>query len=149
MDWITKEHREFKETMNELIEKHADNPDARRRTFTQWRKRLRGHGKAEEEVLFPTMMQNEQTRPAALEALEWHRTMRFILGEIMETEPGDELWLPRMRVARGVTLNHLGMEEKVALDLVRRVFEPELLGILGKDFKLVEEEQLKKEGVAP
>ncbi len=148
-DWIVKEHDEFRDMLDEIIEMNKDDQEEVKEAFTYMRKRFRGHGKGEEMVVFPLMLQNERTKDAALEALEWHRAVRPPIKEIMETEPaGGRVWVAKIKVIRRIMFDHLEAEERDAVALIRQVYDIEQLVSMGKDFRAVEDDQLKKVGIS-
>jgi hypothetical protein len=90
------------------------------------------------------MEEDRRTRLAALEAQEWHHASTGVMKEIRGIDPGDEIWLPKWLVVRGVILAHLEVEESQALDLLQRYFERDELERLGSEFSAVEESMLRE-----
>lgn len=138
-DIIIEQHREFEELMDQVAGTTADDPEERMWLFHHTRSRLRSHGRAEERVMFPRMEEDERTRPAALEAREWHSASTAVMKELMRTDPGDELWLPKWGVVRGIILAHIDAEEQRALARLREVFPEQELERMGRDFRRAEE----------
>ena len=148
---IMEQHREFRSLMDQVRDSAADDLEERKRLFHLTRSRLNSHGRAEERVLFPRMERDARTRPAALEAWEWHTASSNLMKGIEHLSPADELWMPKWLVIRGVILTHLDAEEARALAPLREVFEQDELERMGRDFLAAEEwiRAGKKEDWAP
>ena len=146
IDIIKEQHKEFRALMDQVRETTADDSEERMRRFRLTRSKLNSHGRAEEAVLFPRMEQDERTRLAALEALEWHAASSNAMKGIAETAPENELWLPKWLVVRGIIMTHLDAEEARALERVRETFTPDEMEQLGRDFLAAEEAVTKRKG---
>jgi hemerythrin superfamily protein len=144
IDIIKEQHREFRELMDNVRDTTVDDPGERLRMFKLTRSKLNSHGRAEERVLFPRMEQDKRTRPAALEALEWHAASSNVMKGVAGTPLESELWLPKWLVARGIIMTHLDAEEARALERIREAFSPDELERLGKEFLLAEEEIIEE-----
>ena len=91
------------------------------------------------------MQANPVTKPVALEALEWHRSARHMLNEIISLSPKDEQWLPKFLVASGIIVAHIKVEEKNALSALQQAFESTEIDKLDREFRSVEDGVLRKE----
>ena len=136
---IKTQHREFRTLMDQVRDTTADDLEERRRLFYLTRSRLNAHGRAEEHVLFPRMERDSLTRPAALEAWEWHKASNNLMRGILQLSPADELWMPKWLVIRGTILMHLDAEEARALEPLKEVFGPEELKQMGREFLAVKD----------
>lgn len=145
VEWIKEEHKIFEDLMENVTKTQASEPQARLHLFNQAIRRLDAYGTAEEETLFPAMQQNSLTKAAALKALEWHRSARHILTELIELNPSDQLWLPKMLVARGIIVAHIKVEEETALTALQQAFEPAEIDQINRDFRSLEDSILKRE----
>jgi len=145
VEWIRKEHRIFKGLMGNVANTKASDPQTRLKLFNQAIKRLDAHGTAEEETLFKVMQTNQATRLASLEALEWHRSARHMLNEIIKLDPKDEHWLPKFLVASGIIVAHIKVEEKNALSTLQQAFKSTEISRSNRDFRSVEDGILRRE----
>lgn len=148
---IMEQHREFRILMDQVRDSAALDLEERKMLFHLTRSKLNSHGRAEERVLFPTMEQDARTRPAALEAWEWHAASNQLMRSLTHLSLADELWMPKWLVIRGVILTHLDAEEARALAPLREVFEQDELEQMGRDFLAADEAARaeKKEDWAP
>jgi len=143
-EWIRDEHKQFRALLGDVVRTTNTELDQRVHLFEKARRGLHAHATAEEEVLFIAMQENSQTRPAALEALEWHRSARRVMKELVDLDPKHELWLPKMKVVQGVILVHFEIEESDALRSIQKAFEPKRLDQLYTDFRSIEKSVLER-----
>jgi len=144
IDIIKAQHREYRALMDQVRDAPADDLEERKRLLDLTRSKLHAHGRAEEHVVFPRMEEDARTRPAALEAWEWHRASNALMRGLLQLAPADELWMPKWLVIRGTIMAHLDAEEARALVSLAEAFGPEELEELGRKFLAVEEDILSR-----
>lgn len=93
--------------MENVVNTKASDSQKRFSLSNQTLKRHDPHRTAEEETLFLAIQDNLLTRSTTLEALEWHRSARRILNELVNMNPNNELWLPNMLVARSILVAYI------------------------------------------
>jgi hypothetical protein len=124
-DHIRTEHWEFIRIMEQLI----GSSEERRDVFSGTLRRMDAHGSAEERHLFPFIMGRGETRELGLELREWHRVIRVETKMIKDLDPEDELFEPRMRMARNILRIHFDLEEREALPLLKDLDDQEVESI--------------------
>jgi hemerythrin-like domain-containing protein len=85
----------------------------------------------EEEVLYPAMKEHPRARELALEGYAEHHVVDTILAELEQTDPDDEQWTAKFKVAKENLEHHIDEEENEAFPAVRRAFSEEELEQLG------------------
>jgi hemerythrin superfamily protein len=146
--WIHEEHERFKVNLADVVKTPGDQLDKRNRLFDKAIKGLDAHGTAEEEVLFSAMQENVETRVGALDSLEWHKSIRRVMRELIELDHKDELWPSKMRLVQGMALAHFKAEES-ALRPIQKAFKPKKLDELLVDFQTMEKGILDKSTEGP
>ncbi len=104
---IKREHREFEFLLDQPIQLGLESKGD---LFPQALEKLDAHAKAEEAVIFPLLKKEPNTRDTGLELSEWHRVIRSLMRDIASLED-DGLWVPSMKVAKSMMIDHFRVEE--------------------------------------
>jgi hemerythrin superfamily protein len=102
---------------------------------------LSQHAAVEEQFLYPAIRErSRQNEDLALEALEEHHVVKWLLFELAKMQPSEERFEAKMKVLAENVRHHVDEERKELFPLVRKVFERqelEDLGILMEEAKAI------------
>jgi hypothetical protein len=116
---------------------------SRSELFAQLKRELTIHEQMEEEVLYPALREISKSRDIALEGYEEHHVVDEILSELEQTQPSDETWAAKWKVARENLEHHIEEEETEMWQAARREFTADELADMGK--RMMEIKQAAKE----
>jgi hypothetical protein len=110
-------------------------PKGRREVFERIRAAFELHAQLEEELLYPELQKHDETRPAALEALQEHRLVKQLLAEIGRERVFDDDVVARVKVLRENVEHHVEEEEDEMFEKARDVLGEAALSELGRHFE--------------
>jgi hypothetical protein len=99
--------------------------------FTKLKAELEIHERIEEEVFYPALKAHPKARELALEGYEEHHVVDQILSELEQTDPTDEQWTAKFKVAKENLEHHIEEEEGDMFKAARSAFSKEELEELG------------------
>jgi hemerythrin-like domain-containing protein len=99
--------------------------------FTKLKTELEIHERIEEEVFYPALKAHPKARELALEGYEEHHVVDQILSELEQTDPTDEQWTAKFKVAKENLEHHIEEEEGDMFKAARSAFSKEELEELG------------------
>lgn len=102
---LEKDHREMEQMLTQLSEKFD------KALFTKLATELVGHERAEEDVLYKAIVDDERTRTITLEGYEEHHVADLIMKELKANEPGTERWMAKLSVLKENVEHHIEEEE--------------------------------------
>jgi iron-sulfur cluster repair protein YtfE (RIC family) len=114
----------------------------REELFARLKGELDLHARIEEEIFYPALEEDEETREITLEAYEEHRLVKQLLAEL-EAEPKDtEEWTAKFTVLKENIEHHVEEEEGEMFKRARQALSKEEIESLGE--KLLEAKQQDK-----
>ena len=102
-DALTQHH----DTLRSLFDKAASDSSV----FQELKKHLQVHHKNEEKILYDVLKTKEPTRKDAIEAVEEHHVIEFLLLELENFPRDHERWAIKLKVPEEYTRHHLKEEE--------------------------------------
>ena len=118
----------------------------REELFTQLKNELDIHARIEEEILYPTLEEYEETRDISLEAYEEHALVKQLLEELAAAPKDDERWTAKFTVLKENVEHHVEEEEGEMFKKARKVLSEDEIEELGD--RLQEAKQLQKSAIA-
>jgi len=118
----------------------------REELFTQLKNELDIHARIEEEILYPTLEEYEETRDISLEAYEEHALVKQLLEELAAAPKDDERWTAKFTVLNENVEHHVEEEEGEMFKKARKVLSEDEIENLGD--RLQEAKQLQKSAIA-
>jgi iron-sulfur cluster repair protein YtfE (RIC family) len=118
----------------------------REELFTQLKNELDIHARIEEEILYPTLEEYEETRDISLEAYEEHALVKQLLEELAAAPKDDERWTAKFTVLKENVEHHVEEEEGEMFKKARKVLSEDEIENLGD--RLQEAKQLQKSAIA-
>ena len=134
------------EEVEMLIEQIETTEDLSEKTvlFEALADQLAAHATIEETLFYPAVM-DESTRELLVEATEEHLSVKRLLADMMELDPGDERFDAKLMVLRDQVVHHAHEEEEGQLfPLVRRLFDDDDLAALGNEMMASFEKLIEK-----
>ena len=118
----------------------------REELFTQLKSELEIHTRIEEEILYPTLEEYEETRAISLEAYEEHAVVKQLLEELSSQSKDDEQWTAKFTVLKENIEHHVEEEEGEMFKKARKVLSEDELEKLGD--RLQEAKRIQKAAMA-
>lgn len=115
----------------------------REELFTQLKTELDLHAHIEETILYPVLEKADETHDITLEALEEHRLVKQLLGELETMDKGDEQWTARFTVLKENIEHHVEEEEDEMFKKARKVLSEAEAEDLGARLEAAKGEPLK------
>lgn len=103
----------------------------REELFTQLKNELDVHTRIEEEILYPTLEEYEETRAISLEAYEEHAVVKQLLEELAAGPKDDEQWTAKFTVLKENIEHHVEEEEGDMFKKARKVLSEDEIENLG------------------
>jgi hypothetical protein len=99
--------------------------------FARLKEELDLHARVEEEIFYPALEEDEETREITLEAYEEHRLVKQLLSEL-EAEPKDtEEWTAKFTVLKENIEHHVEEEEGEMFRKARQLLSEQEIETLG------------------
>ncbi len=137
---IKTDHEIIRELLEKLHDKSARSA-ARRATLPRLKIVITLHQEAEEAAFYPCLLEEKDAREDALESLEEHNVINFVLRELDETAVDDERWRPKLIVLRELYEHHIEEEEDDLFDEAQDILTDEQADEAGKEFMAHKEQQ--------
>ena len=118
----------------------------REELFTQLKSELDVHTRIEEDILYPTLEEYEETRAISLEAYEEHAVVKQLLEELSSEPKDDEQWTAKFTVLKENVEHHVEEEEGEMFQKARKVLSEDEIEKLGD--RLQEAKRVQKSAMA-
>jgi iron-sulfur cluster repair protein YtfE (RIC family) len=118
----------------------------REELFTQLKSELDVHTRIEEDILYPTLEEYEETRAISLEAYEEHAVVKQLLEELSSEPKDDEQWTAKFTVLKENIEHHVEEEEGEMFKKARKVLSEDEIEKLGD--RLQEAKRVQKSAMA-
>jgi hemerythrin-like domain-containing protein len=131
---LTKHHG----TMRELFDKTTSYSSV----FQELKNHLQVHHKNEEKILYDVLKTKEPTRKDAIEAVEEHHVIEFLLFELENFPRDHERWAIKLEVLEEYTKHHLKEEETEVFPEGAKVLSTSEAEEMAVRFEAIKEKQL-------
>jgi hemerythrin-like domain-containing protein len=143
---LKQQHDEVKELFKRF-EASEDEPE-KHELFEQIADDFAAHGTIEEKIFYPAVYVGE-LKEKLQEAVEEHLAAKRVVADLLEMEPSDEQFDPKMKVLKELIEHHVEEEEGELFPLVRQSFAREELEALGEQmeqmFKQLKEDEPREQ----
>jgi hemerythrin superfamily protein len=143
---LIKQHHQPLKDLIEVLKDSEASLSERKSAFEEFAPLLASHAKAEEEVLYVAMKNNEELREDGFEGDVEHIMADQLLEEIPRTTDED-LWSARVKVLAEMIEHHVKEEEQDMFPEIRKELEESERVELGSVYNQRYEELLSKDGV--
>ena len=103
----------------------------REELFTKLKTELQIHTQIEEQIFYPALKQEEETREITLEGIEEHKVVKTLLEEMDAMPVDSEQWTAKLSVLKESVEHHVDEEEGEMFPRMREVMSAEELSELG------------------
>jgi hemerythrin superfamily protein len=131
---LKQDHREVSALLEEATESSERASSKRKTLFDKIRKALAKHMAFEEKHLYPALVTQKPSKDDALEAVEEHGQVKFLLQDIADTDPSDERWKAKVTVLAEDIKHHVKEEESFGgiFSQVKKALDQQQLVELGE-----------------
>jgi hemerythrin superfamily protein len=137
IDLLEGQHRQVEDLFDQLRE--AETPLEKERLFTELADKLAVHSTIEERHFYPSV-KDKETEAILVESVEEHLSIKRILADLLDLDPSDDSFDPRIKMLREEVVHHLEGEEGELFPEVRKLMSEEELEAIGQDMAATQEE---------
>lgn len=134
IDLLKSQHREV-EKIFELIEKSKSSTE-KTALMRDVADSLAGHAAIEEQIFYPSVMENE-TEDMLREAVEEHLAVKRVIVDLLETSVEDESFDAKVKVLKEQVEHHVKEEEGELFSRVKKDFSADSLEEMGTKMEAV------------
>lgn len=127
------------DVLRNLFEKALSDPA----NFDELNKNLRVHHENEEQILLQALARQEKLRDEALESIEEHRIIEWMLIDLKDFPREDERWRIKLEILQEFTEHHLEEEEEDLFKDGRKLLPGDRTEEMGNLFDLRKNQQLE------
>ena len=143
---LKNDHQKVAGILDKIDETTERATKGREELFAQLKNELEVHTRIEEDILYPTLEEYEETRDISLEAYEEHAVVKRLLEELASAPKDDEQWTAKFTVLKENIEHHVEEEEGEMFTKARKVFSKDDIEKLGD--RLQEAKQVQKSAMA-
>jgi hemerythrin superfamily protein len=144
IDLLITQHRQMEKLAKEVL--NAEDTSRFKPLFERAGDELTAHITSEEQVFYPAVKAG-RTEGILLESLEEHLSLKRLLADLIELDPGDTTFLPKFKVLSEQMEHHHKEEEEHLFPKVKANMPTERLEELGRDMEVLQT-SLKDGGAA-
>lgn len=142
VELLITQHRTLEELLEQALA--ADGIEERKKVFERAGDHLTVHIASEEQVFYPAV-KAARTEDKLLESLEEHLSLKRLLADLLELDPSDQTFEPKLKVLQEQTEHHHREEEEDLFPVVCKMIGEEQRETLGKEMMSLQN-QMRKEG---
>lgn len=132
---LKKDHEEVKNMLEQLSDTTERAVKTRQQMLQRLREELTAHSRAEEEVFYSALRENDETRSDVLEGEQEHHMVDVLLQELSELDVSDERWTAKMTVLKEQVEHHVEEEEGELFSEAKKVLSKEQAAQLAEAFE--------------
>lgn len=136
VDLLINQHRLLEARMQET--KDAQDPELIGRLLAQVGDQLSTHIASEEKLFYPAV-NAKRTEDILLESLEEHLSLKRLLSDLLELQPGEKTFEPKFKVLAEQTVHHHKEEEEELFPKVRKLLDNAQLETLGEQMAALQQ----------
>jgi hemerythrin superfamily protein len=129
---LKEDHKKVAGLLGQINETTERAEKTRNELFAKLYSELDAHSKMEEEILYPQLKQEEETREIANEAVEEHRVVKQLLKELDVAQKTTEQWTAKFTVLKENIEHHVEEEEGEMFQKIRKAFSKDQIDELGE-----------------
>jgi hemerythrin superfamily protein len=138
------DHAKVKKMLAEGEKTTERGEKTRAELFAKLKREMEVHERIEEEILYPALKNHPKTKELALEGYEEHHVVDMVFGELERTDPSDEEWGAKFKVAKENIEHHISEEETQMFKQARQVFDESELEELGERMRQLKQLSLER-----
>ncbi len=129
---LEQDHENVKKLLQEGDDTTERGVKTREELFARIKQELLVHETLEEELLYPTLKEHDQTKEVSLEGYEEHHFANEVIAELEETPVDDERWGAKFSVLKENIEHHIEEEEEEMFPKARKVLGKDQIAELGE-----------------
>ena len=129
---LEEDHRKVKKLFAEGDDTTERGVKTRQELFARIKQELLVHETLEEEILYPTLKEHDETKEVSLEGYEEHHFANEVIAELEETPVDDERWAAKFSVLKENIEHHIEEEEEEMFPKARKVLSSDQIEALGE-----------------
>ena len=141
VDLLLQQHQQMERLLARALE--VEEPDERKRRFTEIADLLTVHITSEEEVFYPAVKAS-RTEDILLESLEEHLGIKRVIADLMGVPCEDETFDAKTKVLKEQVEHHVKEEETDLFPKVRKIMDRDTLLALAQEMVRTQEDLLAK-----
>lgn len=140
------------EKVNQLFQEFEQSPakNKKKEIFEAIKTELELHSQVEEEIFYPAVRQAKggggNTEDLIIEGMQEHQGIDFMIEEISEMSPDDELYVVKVAELKDAVVHHVEEEETKVFQEAQRYFSNEVLEELGNEMQQ-RKQSIQAEGI--
>jgi hemerythrin superfamily protein len=134
IDYLRRQHHEMERAMAQVLDADAD---GMRRRFIEVADQLTMHIESEEQVFYPAVKAG-RTEDILLESLEEHLSLKRLLADLLELDPGDKTFEPKFKVLKEQAEHHHKEEEENLFPKAAKLLDPGRRATLGDEMQALQ-----------
>ena len=134
IDYLRRQHHELERAMAQVLDADAE---GMRRRFVEVADQLTMHIESEEQVFYPAV-KAERTEDILLESLEEHLSLKRLLADLLELDPGDKTFEPKFKVLKEQAEHHHKEEEEHLFPKSAKLLDPGRRATLGDEMQALQ-----------
>jgi hypothetical protein len=138
IEMLEEQHRDLEDLFEEL--EAADASD-KRDLFDEIADQISVHAVIEERHFYPAV-RARRTEDILLESLEEHLSIKRLLADLLQLDPRNQLFEPKLKVLKEQIEHHVKEEEEELFPKVRKVLDRKQLLALAEDMTVTQEDLL-------
>ena len=130
-DLLKKDHKKVAELLDKLEKTTERGLKTRDQLFQQVKEELELHSAIEEEIFYPALQEEEDTKDITLEAFEEHKIVKTLLEELDSMPRDDDQWAAKLTVLKENVEHHVEEEEGEMFKKAKKALNDDELEDLG------------------
>lgn len=127
VELLITQHRTLEDLLEQAVKE--DDPDRKKSLFARAGDHLTVHIASEEQIFYPAV-KAARTEDILLESLEEHLSLKRLLADLLELDPSDRTFEPKLKVLHEQTEHHHKEEEEHLFPSVCKLIgEPQRLAL--------------------
>ena len=132
---LKEDHKRVSDIFEKLAATTERAVKTREELFTRLKTELEAHAQIEEQVFYPALKQEEETRDITLEGIEEHKVVKRLLKELDGMQVNSEEWTAKLAVLKENVEHHVEEEEGEMFTKARRALPKQKLEALGESIQ--------------
>lgn len=142
VELLEKDHEKVKDLLEKVEKTTSRGVKTREELYARIRSELELHTYIEEQILYPRLKKEDETKDLTFEAVEEHRLVKQLLQELSDLPVDDDVWQAKMTLLKEMVEHHIDDEEEELFPEMKAAIPKDELEQLGERMA-----QLKAQGL--
>ena len=142
---LKQDHDDVKKMLKQLGDTSEKAVKTRSKGFAKLKAELSAHSRAEEEVFYAALKDQDKTRDQVLEGEQEHHMVDVLLEEMSALDVDDEQWTAKLSVLTEQVEHHVEEEEQDLFGKAKGILNDEQAKALAEEFKQHKKQHMGKE----